>query len=79
MHDPRRYQNRQLVSEIQRYHSKTERRLARKMNQQDPKQKNIKIKDMPYQNKFNIDKWVDEYWLMHCSQDYSVQKVHQAV
>ena len=34
---------------------------------------------MPYQNKFNIDKWVDEYWLMHCSQDYSVQQVHQAV
>jgi len=40
VHDPRRYQNRMLAAEIQRYHSKNERRIARKLNSS---KKKIKI------------------------------------
>ena len=45
IHDPRRYMNRNLLQEIQRYHSKQERKEARNIQKS---KKKIKIEDMPY-------------------------------
>ena len=54
--DPRKYQNRKLRDEINRYNKK----LERKMQKMETK------KNQYYNNKFSIDNWVDEYWLLNC-------------